>query len=251
MKNKTPVYLELKIDSMAFEGVAIGRLDNKVYFIKNAVPGDLVKAQIFKSKKSYAEGVVAEVIEPSEHRISPECKYFGVCGGCSWQNLSYDEQIKWKAINVKDSFERIGKFTDFINHPILSSDKQYAFRNKMEFTFGASRWLTAEEINSGEDIESKSFALGLHPPGRFDKVIDLDYCKIQDDYGNQILNLIREKAQEFELDTYSVRSYTGFLRNLIIRHSSTFDNFLIVLITNTITNDKENEFIILSMKLFN
>lgn len=243
MRNKTPKFEELKIDSMAFEGVAIGRLDNKVYFIKNAVPGDFVKAQIFKSKKNYAEGIVAEVIEKSEHRIDPECKYFGVCGGCSWQNLSYDEQIKWKAINVKDSFERIGKFTDFIIHPIIASDKQYGFRNKMEFTFGANRWLTAEEISSGEDIEYKGFALGLHPPGRYDKVLDLDYCKIQDDYGNLILNFMREKAHEFGLSTYSVRTFEGFLRNLIVRHSSTFDNFMIILITHDFQNDAERDFI--------
>ncbi|HRP02167.1 MAG TPA: 23S rRNA (uracil(1939)-C(5))-methyltransferase RlmD [Candidatus Kapabacteria bacterium] len=243
MRNRTPKYIELKIDAMAFEGVAIGRSENKVYFIKNAVPGDTVKAQIFKSKKSYSEGVVVDIIEKSAHRTEPECQYFGVCGGCSWQNLEYTEQLNWKAINVKDAFERIGKFTNFINHPIIASDKIYHFRNKMEFTFGANRWLTQEEIDTREDIDSKHFALGLHPLGRYDKVIDMEYCKIQDSYADDILNAIRKKANQLELSAYNVRTFEGFLRNLIIRHSSTYDNFLVILVTNSINNDNEDIFI--------
>ncbi len=243
MKNREPKYLELQIESMAFEGVAIGRHDNKVYFIKNAVPGDYVKAQIFKSKKNFAEGVVYEIINKSDNRIEPECKYFGVCGGCSWQNLSYEEQLKWKTINVKDSFERIGKFDNFNLQPIIASGQQFHFRNKMEFTFGANRWLTQKEIESMQDIQNKDFALGLHPLGRYDKILDLEYCKIQNDYADNLLNYIKVNALKFGLDAYNVRTFNGFLRNLIIRHSATYNNFMIILITNDVINENEAAFI--------
>lgn len=244
MSRKQEKYEIIDIDSMAYEGVAIGRLDQKVYFIKNAVPGDKVKAQIRKSKKNYAEGTAVEIIEKSKHRIEPHCKYFGICGGCSWQNFDYEEQLYWKSVNVKDAFERIGKFSDFRIHPILKSDKTFNFRNKMEFTFGANRWLTEEEINSNQDIENKNFALGLHPLGRYEKVIDLEYCKIQDEYANQIMKFIKNKVLELRLEPYNIRTYEGFLRNIIIRYSATNDNFMVILVTQSIKNEAENDFVL-------
>jgi 23S rRNA (uracil1939-C5)-methyltransferase len=243
MKKKTPKYIELDIESSAFEGVSVARNEGKVFFVKGAVPGDKVIAEIHRSKKSYAECSVKEILQPSPERIEPECEYFGVCGGCSWQNLKYESQTYWKSVHVKDAFERIGKFKDFELKEIIKSEIIYNFRNKMEFTFGASRWLTIEEIESNDEIESKHFALGLHLPGRYDKILDLNYCKIQNEYGNQILNNIRTKALELNLDAYSVKSHEGFLRGLIIRHSVTNDDFMIILITNLITNDAEESII--------
>ncbi len=243
MKNNKSITIELELDAMAYEGVAIGREGGKVFFIKNGVPGDKVKALITKSKKSFAEGFVSEILEASPYRIQPKCKYFGICGGCSWQNMSYNEQIKWKSTNVKDSFERIGKFSDFEMKNIIGSDWEFQFRNKMEFSFGASRWLTEEEINSGIEIENKNFGLGLHPAGRFDKIIDLDYCKIQNDYANEILAEVKEYALRLSLSAYNVRTHEGFLRNLIIRHSFTNNNFLVIIITNNIKSEQEKSFI--------
>jgi 23S rRNA (uracil1939-C5)-methyltransferase len=243
LKKKTPKYIELDIESSAFEGVSVARNEGKVYFVKGAVPGDKVIAEIHRSKNKYAECSVKDIIVPSPERIEPECEYFGVCGGCSWQNLNYASQVYWKSIHVKDAFERIGKFKDFELKEIIKSDKIYNFRNKMEFTFGASRWLTLEEIESSDEIESKHFALGLHLPGRYDKILDLNYCKIQNEYGNEILKNIRTKALELNIDAYSVKSHEGFLRGLIIRHSVTNDDFMIILITNLITNDTEESII--------
>lgn len=238
----TPPPVELDIDSAGFEGVCISRLEDKVVFTKYTVPGDRVLATIQKNRKRFFEAKVEKILVESPDRITPPCRYFGTCGGCSWQNMTYEKQLEWKSVNVRDVFQRIGKIdTDF--KQIMGAEMEYGYRNKMEFSFGASRWLTEEEINSGLPIEDKDFAFGLHLPGRYDKIIDIKSCDLQQSYANEILNAVRLYAGDFKLSAYNVRSHEGFLRGLIIRHSKLNDEFLTIMITQKPKTDEENKFI--------
>lgn len=243
MKKKKPrERIELDIESVAFEGKALARHENMVYFIKNAVPGDRVIAEITRRKKSWREGFMAELIIKSTDRIVPDCKYFEECGGCSWQNLDYSKQLYWKKKHVEDAFQRIGK-TDpgIINEPVPSK-QVFRYRNKMEFSFGASRWLTASEIQGGEDLENRHFALGLHVPERFDKVLDIDSCLLQCEAGDTVLRHIKEKASEFEVKAYHSRAQRGFLRNLVIRYSN-LGELMVILLTSEPEADEDKNFL--------
>lgn len=235
--------VELEIESIGFQGVSVARKDGIVYFVKGAVPGDLVQARIRKKRRRYFETDIVEIIKPSEQRTKPECDYFGICGGCSWQHLDYERQMFWKRQHIIDSFERIGKIEVGEIGEILPSIQIYNYRNKMEFSFGTSRWLTKDEINSENDITQKDFALGLHVPGRFDKVIDVHKCHLQDERGNRILNIIREKALELELKAFDTQKHNGFLRNLIIRSSGHYKELMILLITNDTKTEQEHLFL--------
>ncbi len=244
-KKKNKPVVDLKIESIAFEGMALARKDNLVYFVKYAVPGDLVRVRALRKRKGYVITQLLEVLEESPLRQKAKCEYFGVCGGCSWQNLPYDEQLKWKKQHVTDAFERIGKINFNKIYDTLASPKIYNYRNKMEFSFGASRWLTESEIsnnNNNKDIENKNFALGLHIPGRFDKILDINQCHIQTETGNKILTKIKEKALQFKLTAYHQKEHTGFLRNLIIRSSEAYHQLMIILITQSPETEKEKEF---------
>jgi 23S rRNA (uracil1939-C5)-methyltransferase len=243
MKKTKNEIIQLEIESIGFNGISIAKKDGLVYFVKGTVPGDVVKAQIRRKKKRYFEAEPTEIIFPSKDRVKPECSYFGICGGCSWQHLDYQEQLNWKKQHVIDTFQRIAKVDVDEYNDTLPSPKIYNYRNKMEFSFGASRWLTGEEIESADDNIKKDFALGLHIPGRFDKILDIEECHIQNDMGNDILNMIRDKALELTVSAYHARKQSGFLRNLIIRSSASTAEMMIILVTNDITNDNENEFI--------
>ena len=235
--------LELEIESIAFEGQAIARKDGLVYFVKGAIAGDKVIAEIIKKKRRYVESRVVEVIEASPERIKPECKYFGICGGCSWQHLKYESQLEWKKRHVVDAFERIA---DILEPPVeatIECENSFRYRNKMEFSFGASRWLTENEISEGIEIDNKDFALGLHVPQRFDKVLDIDSCLLQAQQCDSILNIIREKAQSFELTALNSRNNEGFLRNLILRYSFTGNEIMSVLVTSSPETDADNMFV--------
>lgn len=239
-KKREEVIEELEIESIGFEGISIARVDNHVRFIKGGVPGDIVNAVQFKKKKNRIESKIKEIIKPSPQRIDPKCKYFGDCGGCSWQNMPYIEQLKWKTTHVTDAFVRqeklhIGKLED-----ILPSPSEFNYRNKMEFSFGASRWMTVNEIRDQEEIEQKYFALGLHAKGRFDKVIDIHECHIHDSEANFILNTVRDISLELDLKPYNLRTHEGFVRNLMIRKSYYQNEFLVVLITNKVKDDFES-----------
>ncbi|MFA6571897.1 MAG: 23S rRNA (uracil(1939)-C(5))-methyltransferase RlmD [Bacteroidota bacterium] len=241
MKNNIePV--ELVIDSIAFQGAAVARKDDMVYFVKGGVPGDLVRADIIRKKRRYYEAEIAEVLEPSEHRIEPKCKYFGVCGGCSWQNLSYSEQLRWKKTHVSDALERIGKLKVPELKDTMPSPLEFNYRNKMEFSFGASRWLTKDEIVVDTEIEQKDFALGLHIPGRFDKVLDIEECHICPEIFVLILNRLREKALEYGTSAYHSRRHTGYLRNVIFRNSLSSAELMVDLITNAIGDKSDEDF---------
>lgn len=239
-KNREPV--ELLIESIAFEGKSVAKKDGMVYFLRGAVPGDKVSAIVTRKKKNFAEALLVEVLESSADRIEPKCIHFGDCGGCSWQFMSYENQLSWKTKHIKDAFERIGKVTSTDYKEILPSPMVFGYRNKMEFSFGASRWLTKSEIDSEEDIEDKGFAFGLHIPGRYDKILNIDYCHLQGDTANRIFNQVAEKAKELELKAHNHADHTGFLKNLAIRSNKSGD-FMIIPIVNTPESDPEFEFI--------
>ena len=235
--------IELKIEDYAFEGRGIAKINKEeispgsspnqlkyIVFVDNAYPGDKVKAQIRKIKKSYAETVTEEVLSPSHYRIKARCKYFGVCGGCTQQDLDYQKQLDYKQKQVEEIFRKMGGFNDFIIAPIIPSKKIFYYRNKMEYSFSDKRWLTKEEINSGEVIV-RNFALGLHVPNVFDKVLDIDECFLQSELSNKILNFTRDFFKKRNIPVYNTNTHQGYLRNLVMRESEHTDNFMINLVT--------------------
>lgn len=241
--------VELQIESYAFEGKGIARIsqselehvnddsDKKyVLFVHNSYPGDLVKARVLKLKKSYGEAKTVEVLKAGEGRIKAKCKHFNVCGGCKQQDLDYEYQVKFKHEQVRDIFERLGGFKDFEILPIVKSEEIYNYRNKMDFSFTPQRWLTTEEIESNENI-NKDFALGFHVPKVFSKVIDIEECFLQTDKGTDILNFTRSFFKPKGTSIYSTFSNEGYLRNLVLRESFGFDEFMVNLVT--FTDDEE------------
>lgn len=234
--------LELRIESIGFEGKAIARKDGFVYFVDGGVPGDLVVAEVRKQKKSYAEARIVEILESSPARETPRCRYFGTCGGCKWQHLAYAEQCAWKKQNVQDAFERLGKVPYTALHDTLPADSQFYYRNKMEFSFGDSRWLTSDEIARGENI-NKHFALGLHIPGRYDKVLDVEECFLQSEVSSRIVNAVRKAALERGVSIYQTRTHEGFLRNLVVRNSTASGELMVILVTSPLHEDADKQMI--------
>ncbi len=237
--------LELEITDYAFEGKGIARVkwgndENAkkgfVIFVDGTYPGDVVTARIIKVRKSYAEAKLERLISSSQHRVMPKCKYFGTCGGCKQQDLNYEYQLKYKQEQVKDIFERIGGFSDLNILPIIPAKNIFYYRNKMEFSFSDERWLTEDEISQNSEIEEKNFALGLHIPGNFYKVLDIDECFLQSEISNSFLNFTRIFFKQNGIIPYSIRKQTGFLRNLVIRQSFHTDDLMLNLVTS-----EENE----------
>lgn len=224
--------IELHIDQLAVEGQALARRDGYIYFVHNAIPGDVVRARIFKVKRNYAEAEVLEILHPSVHRVQPKCKYFGTCGGCKWQHLSYETQLQEKQQHIVDAFERIGGFKIFLCQSIIGSDDIYFYRNKMEFSFSRQRWLTQEEMVRKNEFAGQ-FGLGLHVAGRFDKVLDIDECWLQSALSNGILNTVREFCSQQKLSIYSTKTHEGYLRHLVIRQSNTTGEVMVNLVTST------------------
>ncbi|MCC7439757.1 MAG: 23S rRNA (uracil(1939)-C(5))-methyltransferase RlmD [Armatimonadetes bacterium] len=222
---------ELTAESAAFEGGCVARYDGMAVFLSGCVPGDTVLAQITRTKQRYAEGRTVQLLQPSPHRVSPECQYFGTCGGCKWQNLEYSEQLRWKRQHVLDAFQRIGGLQDVEIRPTIGCPEPLFYRNKMEFSFADQRWLTDAEIASGKEFV-RDFALGLHVPGRYDKVLDIEGCFLQSELSNQILNATRAFALENSLAPYNFRTHTGLLRNLVIRTSRATGETMVILVTN-------------------
>ena len=235
----------LTAEAAAFEGGCVARFEGMAVFVSGCVPGDTVRALVTKTKKRHAEARTLEVLAPSASRVVPPCDYFGTCGGCKWQNLAYGEQLRWKRQHVVDAFERIGGLEHIDVRETAANAEEYWYRNKMEFSFGDQRWLTEDEIASGEEF-ARDFALGLHVPGRFDRVLDVRKCWLQSELSNRILNATRSFALENDLSIYNTRSHTGLLRNLVIRQSRATRETMIVLVTSddaTETIDRYARFI--------
>lgn len=218
---------EVKIEKIAAEGKSIAYIDEKVLFVPNTIPGDIVDVQVTRKRKSFMEGFVTEYRHLSELRCEPFCAHFGVCGGCKWQNLPYEQQLAFKQQEVVDNLTRIGKVELPQVNPIIGSPKTIEYRNKLEFTFCDKRYLTNEELKSGEEIV-RTPALGFHIPGMFDKVLDINECRLQGAPSNELRNFIREYALAHEMSFYNVREHSGMLRNLIVRTASTGQIMVII-----------------------
>ena len=226
-RGKKPLLEKIEIEKIAAEGKSIAHIDDKVLFVPNTIPGDIVDVQITRKRKSFLEGFVTKTHQLSPLRIQPECTHFGVCGGCKWQNLPYEKQLEFKQQEIIDNLQRIGKVKLQNIFPIIGSAKQLYYRNKLEFTFSNKRFLTREEIGSAADLE-RTPALGFHVPGLFDKVVDINHCYLQGPPSNEIRNCIKAHALEHGVSFYNIREQQGFLRTLIIRTASTGEVMVIV-----------------------
>jgi 23S rRNA (uracil1939-C5)-methyltransferase len=228
--------IELEVQRFAFEGKSVARVDGMVIFVTGAVPGDVVTARVTKVKKQFAEAETLAVVSPSHSRRAPRCKYFGTCGGCKWQHVDYQTQLDFKRKHVADALERIGGFKAMQINPTLGSPDEYFYRNKMEFSFG-DRWLSREEmehndIRSGTQRTIERFALGLHIPRRFDKVLDIDECFLESERSYQIVNAVRDFCVAHSLSIYSTFTHSGYLRNLVVRESKRTGELMVNVVTS-------------------
>ncbi|MBB4037087.1 23S rRNA (uracil1939-C5)-methyltransferase [Dysgonomonas hofstadii] len=227
-KKELPLIENVEITDIAAEGKAIAKIDDMVVFIPYVVPGDVIDLKLTRKKNKYAEGKPVRFVRFSENRREAFCEHFGICGGCKWQILPYSEQLKYKQKQVVDNLTRIGKIELPEIQPILGSEKTEFYRNKLEFTFSNKKWLTLEQIQSGETFDNMN-AVGFHIPGMFDKVLDINKCWLQDDISNRIRNFIREYCHEKEYTFFDLRNRGGLMRNIIVRTSTTGELMLIVI----------------------
>ncbi|KAF2081634.1 23S rRNA (uracil(1939)-C(5))-methyltransferase RlmD [Flavobacterium sharifuzzamanii] len=236
------VFHQIQVLDAGAKGVSVAKApDGKVIFIPNVVPGDVVDVQTLKKRKAYYEGKAVKFHELSEYRVDPICEHFGVCGGCKWQNMKYSQQLAFKQNEVKNHLQRIGKIELPEFEDILGSEKQFFYRNKMEFSFSNSRWLTEKEIGSTEDLGNRN-ALGFHIPKMWDKILDINKCHLQEDPSNAIRNEIRAFANEHNLAFFNPREHSGLLRTVMIRTVSTGE---IMVLIQFFEDDKENRELIL------
>ena len=227
-KNRKQIFTNLEVIDAGAKGKTIAKApDGKVVFLPNAVPGDVIDVQTFKKRKAYYEGKAIVFHKLSDKRTEPKCEHFGTCGGCKWQHMSYDNQLFYKQKEVTNNLTRIGHIELPEVTPILGSADQYFYRNKMEFSFSDSRWLTLEEINSDEDLGDKN-ALGFHIPGMWDKILDVKKCWLQADPSNRIRNEVKQFALDNELEFFNTRQQSGLLRTLMIRTTSTGEIMVLV-----------------------
>ncbi len=222
--------VELWINRMAYGGKGIAHLDGLVVFVDGAIPGDRVMARVVSKKKDYAEAKLEELLDPSPDRINAPCPYSGYCGGCTFQYLRYEKQLEYKKGHIRDSISRIGAIDNVLVHDVIPSNRIYGYRNKMEFSFSDRCWLPAEEYAKGE--REGGFGLGLHMPGTFFKVMDIDACLLQHDAGNLILNEVKRYVKESGVPVYGLKSHKGLWRFLTLRYSTAFDEWLVNLVTS-------------------
>lgn len=226
-KHKTIIYEKVQIEAVAAEGKALAHVDDKVVFVTFAVPGDVADLKVIKKKHSYVEAIPINFHKLSNLRQKPLCPHFGICGGCKWQNLIYQEQIKAKQQQVVDALTRIGKIELPPLNDIIGSEKTEEYRNKLEFGFSNKRWLTDEEIL--QDIKYDNMnALGFHITGAFDKILDINQCRLMDDVNNLIRNEIRQYALQHSLSFYDIRNNQGLLRSIMIRISNSGQLMLLI-----------------------
>ncbi len=209
----------MKIDSLAFGGHGVARYNNLVIFVENALPGDLVKAKIYRVKPNFVEAGIVEIITPSPFRAQPECFHFGICGGCKWQNLEYAKQVEFKTGQLKETLAHIGGFADPPVLPALPAEEVYFYRNKMEFSFSTDQ--------NGE------LTLGLHEAGRFNQVFDLQACYLQSETSNQIVRRIKEFCRKEKFSVYDLQKHTGFLRFLVIKEAKNTGEMMANIVTHS------------------
>lgn len=223
--------IELQIETAAYKGKGLAKIDGMAVFVPNTAPGDRVKARIVKKKKSYLEGKLLEVLEEGPRRIEPRCRHARNCGGCNWQHVDYDYQLEFKREQVEDHMHRIGGLTHLSVEPTIGCEQTFYYRNKMEYSIGHKRWLSREEINRDEFVSDRGFAAGLHAPGRFDKILNLQECHLQDPVSYEILDFVRSWCIEREVPPYNTIDNKGFMRNVVIRTSHHTDDLMVNLVT--------------------
>lgn len=223
--------LQVTIERTGLEGKSIARYNDFVLFVNGGIPGDVVSISIQKVKSTYAEARLLSVLSAGPGRQEPPCPHFGTCGGCKWQHFSYQSQTEAKREHVIDAMKRIGGFSDLTVLPTLGSPLEYGYRNKMDFSFSDSRWLLQGE-RTEEATRPVDFALGLHVPGRFDKIVDIDHCLLQSPLANRILNIVRTFSLQSGKTPWSVKSHSGFWRSLIIRQAAHTSDLMVILITS-------------------
>ena len=220
---------ELEIIDIAFGGKGLAKPEGLPIFIDRCIPGDVVFAKIIKKKKSWAEGKLIKIIKASPLRNQGKCLYCNFCGGCKWQQIEYDRQLEYKKRHVTESIEHIGGLKNIQVNDVIASDPIFEYRNKMEFSCSAKRWLMPSELEN--EAVKKDFGIGLHVPGTFDKVIDIKQCEIMPNLGNKILDDVRSFIKQSDLPAYHLRTHEGFWRFLMLRHSVSFDTWMVNIVT--------------------
>lgn len=228
---------DVRIEKAAAEGNSLAHIDGKVLFVSYAAPGDLVDVEVYRQKSGYMQGRIIQLKESSPLRQEPFCQHFYLCGGCKWQHLLYEEQLKQKQSQVRDHLERIGKVELPESLPILGSPENRYYRNKLEFTFSTKRWLSDDEVSEGYELtQNQREGLGFHLAGKFDKVLDLEYCWLQPEPSNGIRLFIKHTAQELGISFYDIRNRMGYLRNIMIRNTPD-GNFMVVVVIGAEPDD--------------
>lgn len=226
-KKPLPILENVSIIAAGSKGKSIAKIDGLVIFVQGAVPGDICDVQLLKKRKGRADARMLKLIKPSPYRVEPECKHFGVCGGCNWQHLSYDEQLSQKRQQIIDALTRIAQIEFPEPAPTIGSDKTTFYRNKLEYTFGSNRWFTIEELQSLGEITDRK-ALGYHMSGSFEKILQIDECLLQPEPSNSIRQFVNTYAREQGLSFYNIRENHGLLRNLTIRTSTIGETMVIL-----------------------
>lgn len=226
-RKELPVVENVEITGVAAEGKSIARVDDMVVFIPYGAPGDVVNIKLDKKKRSYAEAHIVDMLKPSPDRVAPVCEHFGVCGGCKWQHIPYESQLRHKRDQVVDALTRIAKVEIPEVNPTLGSKETFCYRNKLEYTFSCKCWITFEDLRSGREIADRN-ALGFHIPGAFDKVLDIKKCWLQDDLSNRIRLFVRQYALAKGYEFYDIKAQQGLMRTLMVRIASTGEVMLIV-----------------------
>ncbi|MFU8812694.1 MAG: 23S rRNA (uracil(1939)-C(5))-methyltransferase RlmD [Balneolaceae bacterium] len=223
--------IEAIIESTAFKGKGVAKIDGIPIFIPATAPGDRVRARITKRKKSFREATLLEVLEPSPERIKPTCSHAPVCGGCTWQHLPYTIQLREKEQHVRDHIERIARLDPALVQPVIGCEEPFYYRNKMEYSFGTRRWLTDDEIQRDEYVDDSGFAAGLHAPGRFDKILNLNECHLQDPISYEILDWVRTYCMTHDIPAFDTFKKEGMMRHLMIRNAYHTDDLMVNLVT--------------------
>ena len=227
--------VEVEVSDAATDGRAVARDGERVIFIKEGVPGDVLEIEVFKRERKAFSGRILELVKASKDRVEPRCAHFGSCGGCKWQMMSYEAQLSYKEKQVRDCLERIGKvsYREFL--PILGAEKSYFYRNKLEFSFGSKAWLTREQIDSEQSFEQR--VLGFHAPGFYDKIINVETCYLQTPLVNEIRNALGKFCREREIPFFNIHTHEGFLRNLVFRTSQQGTQYMVILIVREDRSD--------------
>ncbi len=221
--------IEVAIEKVVYGGRGLARLNGRAIFVDKAVPGDRVMAKVVRVKRDFAEARVLEIIEASPDRTVAPCPYSPYCGGCTWQFIKYEKQLEYKQALVRDLLNHIAKVTEFRLRSVLPAARIFGYRNKMEFSFSDRRWLLPQDRDRKA---ANDFALGLHVPGTFDKIIDITRCLLQKERGNEILRDVRSYVRGSRIPVYGLRSHRGFWRYLMLRHSSFFDEWMVNIVTS-------------------